>query len=231
MYCIKCGVELADTEKVCPLCQTTVYHPQIQQPETPPLFPPDRYPPAPPLPKGSNIVITVLFLLPLALVLLADFQSGNSLSWAGYVIGALLLGYVCVVLPLWFRNPNPVIFVPCGFAAGCLYLLYINWSTGGDWFLTFALPVLGCIGLIVTTVVTLVRYVKRGKLYIAGGAMMGFGALVLMSEILMNYTFKLPKFIGWSLYPLITLVLLGGLLLFLAICHSARKLMERKFFI
>ena len=26
MYCIKCGVELADSEKVCPLCGTRVFH-------------------------------------------------------------------------------------------------------------------------------------------------------------------------------------------------------------
>ena len=34
-------------------------------------------------------------------------------------------------LPLWFRRPNPVIFVPVDFAAIGLYLLYINFATGG----------------------------------------------------------------------------------------------------
>ena len=29
MYCIKCGVELADSEKVCPLCGTRVFHPDL----------------------------------------------------------------------------------------------------------------------------------------------------------------------------------------------------------
>ena len=29
MYCIKCGVKLADTEKKCPLCGTVVYHPEF----------------------------------------------------------------------------------------------------------------------------------------------------------------------------------------------------------
>ena len=29
MYCIKCGVELADSEKVCPLCATRVFHPEM----------------------------------------------------------------------------------------------------------------------------------------------------------------------------------------------------------
>jgi hypothetical protein len=32
-------------------------------------------------------------------------------------------------------------------------------------------------------------------------------------------------------YPVTTLVLIGGLLIFLAICRPARETMERKFFI
>ena len=29
MFCVKCGVELADSEKVCPLCGTRVFHPDL----------------------------------------------------------------------------------------------------------------------------------------------------------------------------------------------------------
>ena len=29
MYCIKCGAELSDGQKVCPICETKVYHPDI----------------------------------------------------------------------------------------------------------------------------------------------------------------------------------------------------------
>ena len=39
MYCIKCGVKLADSEKKCPLCNTVVYHPDLQQNEVKPLYP------------------------------------------------------------------------------------------------------------------------------------------------------------------------------------------------
>lgn len=74
------------------------------------------------------------------------------------------------VLPLWFKRPNPVIFVPVDFAAIILYLLYIDLATGGHWFLTFAFPVAGSIGVLITTMVALLRYVRRGYLYIFGGA-------------------------------------------------------------
>ena len=43
MYCIKCGVELADSEKKCPLCGTVVYHPDIKQGEAKTPYPPYEY--------------------------------------------------------------------------------------------------------------------------------------------------------------------------------------------
>ena len=33
MYCIKCGVELSDSEEKCPLCGTVVFHPYIKRPD------------------------------------------------------------------------------------------------------------------------------------------------------------------------------------------------------
>ena len=41
MYCIKCGVELADSEKVCPLCGTRVFHPDLPLPDGEAPYPAD----------------------------------------------------------------------------------------------------------------------------------------------------------------------------------------------
>lgn len=231
MYCINCGVKLADTEKSCPLCGTQVFHPTLTRPEGEPLYPQGKKPLPVKTSRVAQTVVTVLFLLPLLLVLIADLRQGGGVSWSGYVIGALLVGYVCVVLPVWFQKPNPVIFVPCGFASVLMFLLYIDLVNGGGWFLSFAFPVVGGLGIIVTAMTSLLRYVRRGKLYIYGGTAIAIGGLMLATEFLLDITFGIPRFYGWSLYPLTTLVLLGGLLIFLAICRSARQTMERKFFI
>lgn len=231
MYCIKCGVKLADTEKKCPLCATEVYHPALKQRPEEPLYPRSKHPHPPKQSLLLQSIATTVFILPLLLVLIADLRENAAVTWSGFVIGALLVGYVCVVLPVWFKCPNPAIFVPCGFTSVLLYLLYINLATDGDWFLSFVFPVGGSIAIIVTAMTTLLRYVHRGKLYIYGGTAIAFGGVLLMAEFLMDITFHIPKFYGWSLYPLTTLVLLGGMLIFLAICRSAREVMERKFFI
>ena len=58
---------------------------------------------------------------------------------------------------------------------------------------------------------------------------MALGAFMLLIEFLIGITFGL-RFIGWSIYPLIVLILFGGLLIYFAINSAAREMMERKLF-
>ena len=195
MYCVNCGVKLADTEKRCPLCQTVVFHPQIIRKEAEPLYPEELGPLPTMNTVVAQIIIATAYLLAIGVSLVADLQTGGGLTWAGYVIGGLLLSYVIIMLPLWFKAPNPVIFVPCDFAAIGLYLMYINWETGGHWFLTFAFPVTGFIGLLVAAVVVLRRYIRRGRLYVFGGAILALGAFMPIMEMLLALTFESIHFI------------------------------------
>ena len=229
MYCIKCGVKLADTEKKCPLCGTDVCHPDFDKADIRPLYPSGIMPKRSSSSKALNGAVIILFLIPLIVCFSADLLLDGTLDWFGYVAGALLLAYIVFALPMWFAKPNPVIFVPCNFVAAGLYLLYINVITGGDWFCSFALPVTAGLCVITCTVVTLLYYLRRGKLYIIGGAFMILGIFMLLIEFLIGITFGLT-FIGWSVYPLVVLFLFGGLLIYLAINISAREVLERKLF-
>lgn len=231
MYCVNCGVKLADTEKECPLCGVKAYHPNFVPGQEAAIYPKRKYPAPEGHPLGLPIFLTAVFLIPLLTVLFCDLRFSNAITWSGIVAGALVLTYVMFVLPLWFKAPHPMIFVPCSFGAIGLYLFYLNWATGGRWFLSFALPILGCIAVIVLTVLALVRYVRRGKLYFFGGACIATGAMMLLMEFLLDITFVSVEFIGWSFYPFVSLFLVGGLLIFLGICRPAREVMERKFFV
>ena len=229
MYCVKCGVKLADSEKKCPLCNTAVCHPDFEQIEGRPLYPSNKMPKGNSGSKALNGVIIILFLIPVFVCFFADWFLDGRIEWFGYVAGALVLSYVAFALPLWFKKPNPVIFVPCNFVTTAFYLLYIDLATGGDWFLSFALPVVGGVCLITCVPVTLMHYLRKGRLYILGGAFMALGAFMLLVEFLMKLTFDL-QFIGWSIYPLVVLLLFGSLLIYLAINSVAREMFERKIF-
>ena len=231
MYCIQCGVKLAETETHCPLCGTAVHPPDLSRTAAAPLYPPNRFPSTRSKVWSALVAVTAAFLLPLLITLLCDLRINGSVTWSGYSMGALVLLYTLTVLPCWFRHPNPVIFVPCGFASILLYLLYIDLTTGGHWFMRFAFPTVGFVCLLTTAVVTLLRYVRRGRLYIFGGSSILLGAFMPLMELLLNLTFFRPRYAGWSIYPATVLILLGGTLLFLAICRPARNIMERKFFL
>ena len=126
MYCIKCGVELADSEKVCPLCGTVCSTPICLRAGREPVSAGCQPPCRGREPRGRAVRAAVLFLLPAVISVLCDWRINGSIVWSGYASGGVALLYVLVALPLWFRRPNPVIFVPIDFAAIGLYLLYIN---------------------------------------------------------------------------------------------------------
>ena len=230
MYCVNCGVKLAETEKKCPLCGVEAYHPAIKPEQAAPLYPAEQYPRAVSS-FGLMVVLTTAFLMSMLITFLCDMQMSPQITWSGYVIGGLITAYCWFVLPFWFKKPNRVIFVPCDFAVAALLLLYIDLTLESNWFLSLALPVTGFTCLVVTTVITLLRYIRRGRLYIFGGAITAMGAFMLLLGFLVNLTFFEPSFTMWSLYPMTALALIGLMLIFLALCRPARETMQRKFFI
>ncbi len=230
MYCIKCGVELADSEKTCPLCKTPVFHPTVKQGDGEPNYPEFTPTEKNASPKGVLFILTCLLLIPVLITTAVDILTGGGISWSGYVTGGISLFYIIVILPTWFKRPNPSVFVPSAFAAIILFLLYINFSVGGNWFMTFAFPVTGALGLITTAVAVLLHYLKGGYLYIFGGAFIALGLYCFRIEILVTLTFG-HAFVFWSLYVCIGLFIIAGMLLTIAICKPLRESLEKKFFI
>ena len=233
-YCVKCGVELADTEKSCPLCSTVVFHPDIKKAEPKPLYPPFEAFSEPNMNRsGTLFILTTLCVVAIVVTLLSNFSINGSLTWSHYIWSAIVMLYIIVVLPIWFRRPHPVIFVSADYVALTLYLWFICHLTGGTWFLTFALPVTALNALVVNTMIVLIRYVKRGFLYIIGGSFIVSGFFMLLTELLINYTFKIRStfhFI-WSIYPFAAFFIIGMALIVIAINRPLRESLHKKFFV
>lgn len=227
MYCANCGVKLADTEQNCPLCGTEAYHPSIERPEVAPLYPKD-YIPKNELSKTTiHIIILTLFLIPIFVTFYSDFYLNRALTWSPFVMFALGLLYIIAILPSWFKKPTPAVFVPLDFFMIALYLHYINFATDGDWFLTLAFPLVTYLGLIVTAAAVLLYYLKKGHLYVLGAFFIALGFYMDIIELFLMVTFKM-SFDGWSLYPMIPLVLMGLALIAISISRNARSILARK---
>lgn len=227
MYCANCGVKLADTEKRCPLCGTEAYHPEIKRPEVDPLFPKD-FVQKKELSKATiHIIILTLFLIPILITLYCDLYVGGTITWSAYVGLSLSILYIIVVLPFWFKKPTPAVFVPIDFFCIALMLQYINYSTDGDWFLTLAFPIVLYLGLTVTAFSVLLYYLKKGYMYVIGGFFIMLGLFMDIIEVLLMITFNV-NFDGWSIYPMIPLVLIGLGMIAIAISRNVRTILARK---
>lgn len=231
MFCIKCGVELSRGSAVCPICGTKVCHPDFPVDDSFSTYPKTDFESEAQSKKGLLFVISALLLIALTLPMTVEITLSGAVDWSGYVAGGIILLYLFAILPLWFKHPNPVVFVPVDFAASTLFLLYVNLKTGGDWFLSFAFPIAGALCLIFTTVVALFRYVRRGRLYILGGTMISLGALMLLIEFLMSLTFEAVNVLLWSLYPCVALSILGLMLIIIAIVKPFKESLAKMFYV
>lgn len=231
MYCVKCGVKLQDGTKACPLCSTPVWDPLGE-------FSKDKegsYSKV--LPKHTNssripeaALITVFFLLGIFAIFAVCFSLYGQLRWGGYAIGGMLLFYLAVILPMWFRYANPVVFIPCIHLGVLLYVLYICVITKGHWFLSFAFPIVVVFAILNTTIAALLRYVRKGKLYLLSGVLFALSLILILIEFLAHITFALDMF-KWSVFAAAPTFIVGVFFLIAAIVKPLKNAMKRWFMI
>lgn len=236
-YCVNCGVELADSEKKCPLCGTEVVNPRAsakQDVKTP--FPPYHARTQQQVSRQSLIgLLTLIFLIPILLCVVCDASINHGIKWSGYVVGAFLQLYITIAVPILLSGrpskSNAVIAVSLDTLSMLALLKYIEWTTGGAWFLTFALPVTLLLGSIVVALVLLALHTDMSRLAISAVAVICTGIFCLAVELLLNYAFELRNYLAWSSYPLITFLLLGAVLFFIDGNKPLKKKLIQKFFI
>ena len=133
---------------------------------------------------GVLFIITMFFALAFILSFFIDWRANRELTWSGFATGGILLVYVCLVLPFWFHRPDAIVLVNVDFAVVALFLLYINFATNGSWFLGFAFPATLAAAGITTGTIAVVRYVRRGYLFITAGVWAALGVYAVLIEYL-----------------------------------------------
>ncbi len=232
MYCINCGIELSDGQKICPICQTRVYHPDFKSSDALPTYPKKAFKSEEINIRGLLFILSLLHAIPVVFALILDLNLNGGIDWTGYVVGSVVLLYVCAVLPLWFRRPMSQVFVPVDFATLALFLWYINFSLKDNWFWTLALPITLSVGSIVTAMVVLLKYLRHGRLFIFGGGFILSGCVVLLIEHLMHITFNVNHTgFAWSLYPMVFLAIIGGGLIVIEIVKPFKESLKKIFFL
>ena len=231
MYCVKCGVRLADSERRCPLCGTRAYHPDIAQGDA---LPP--YPSVKPELRAMNrplvmLIITLILSVVALQMLIFDWRLSGAVSWSYFASGGIVCAYFILIFPFWLRHPNPVILLPVDIAILCAYVFGIDALFGDGWFLPLALPLFALAAILTVTPTAVLYYVRRGHFFVYGGVALALGVSLVLTEWLIDRYFGIGSFVFWSLPPLLGLTLLGIFLLLAGIIKPLRVRLEKSFFI
>ena len=227
MFCVKCGVELSDSENKCPLCNTPVYYPEKQRGEL--NFPEFKSVREPLNARGLLFVVTFSAIIAAVICVICNITVNDKLSWSVYAVSALALAYEILVLPMWFRRPSVAVFVPTGFASSAIFVAIVALMMRADWYFSFALPVIAIFALIASSVAILSYYLRRGYLYIWGGALIALGLFMPLLELLLHLNFKIHDRFVWSFYPFAAFVLFGIMLIVIAIVKPFRESLRKIF--
>lgn len=225
-YCVNCGVELSNTEKRCPLCDTEVVNPASpwQEPSTRPY--PQR---AELIMKHIDrryvaSIIGMFILIPVLVTLISDLFAGGGITWSAYVIGAGAMLYVWVVLPLAAKRFHRLTFLALDCLMIVLYLWLIATMTGGGWFIPVALPIaISATGALLALVYIFRR--GRGKFVLVRIALIfvALAAVSILTEVSVSMNLYGVIELSWSLYVLIPCAVLAAVLMIL---ESRKKFKE-----
>lgn len=209
-YCVNCGVELAPSEKKCPLCTV-----EVQNPLQPWQEPAER-------PYAGNVekivkridrqylagLLGLILIIPVAVCLLADLLDGD-ISWSLLVLGAMLNLFVCFLVPMLYKKANPFVFLLYDTLAVSTYLFLIETTAKGSWFFPLALPITLCVAAL-HAVLMLWFYSKKRRPFSlsCGFVVLGIGVLCVCINMLINAFMGISILPTWSLYALSPCVVL-----------------------
>ncbi len=233
-YCVNCGVELADSERCCPLCATEVINPAK------PAARVHEYP----YPKrvetiSRNIdkrflvsMAGTIMLIPTIITIFCDYITDGTISWSIYVAGAMLLLFTWIFVPMLFKKTTVWLNVTLGFISTAIYVGLICLVSGGDWFWTLGLPiVLALGGLVVLLSVLFTIETTKGLLIRVAFVLFGIGLLAIVIDLLISLYIGISLIPSWSGYVFVPCVLLGVLALILRKHKNFKDEIRRRFYV
>ncbi len=232
-YCVNCGIELEKSEKYCPLCSVEVLNPKAPWQE-----PVER-----PYPRYLETLVHridrryfatlagLILMIPMMITILLDMLDGNGLSWSAYIVGAMALLFIFIVFPFYFKRYHTVSFLSVNCAAILLYLLFIERTNGGSWFLGIGMPV--TVAASVGIIILALLFTKKAGMTVlkkSASVMFALGLFVFVIEVIVRLNEKSPFELKWAFYALIPCAILGAAAMILEHRKNFKEEIRRRLF-
>ena len=215
-YCVNCGVELAPSERVCPLCGTEVNNPrQPYDPAAPKPFPNeiDLFAPSTDCTYLAAI-LTLLMALPAAICLACDLAYTHGAGWSMLVAGAMGLLWIATAPLVLIRRHRVLVGVVLDGAGVLGYLWLIErYAAPGDWYLRLAVPIVVLLAVLIAGDTLLVTRVVTGKMRQMAAAVASSVLLLVGIEICVDNFLSGSVSLFWSLLVSVPCLILALLLL------------------
>lgn len=236
-YCVKCGVELSDGAKKCPLCDTVVILPEEMKKEKRvaeiiPIFPLTNSGNMPQANKKSILeLISLIFFLPIPVLLLCDINIDDGITWSGYAVGGIFLLYIYLVFPFIPKKGNAVVSILADWVCTMAYVFYIERMAEGEWFVRFAAPLITVFACLSMIIALFRKYTKISNMALTGMSLVFIGLFCLITEFLINEAFSIHETLYWAFYPALSLAMCAIVLFYIDRNATLKEKIKRKLII
>ena len=208
-YCVNCGVELDETAKTCPLCNTPVINPKaIKNNKAIPPFPKEKDQVEEIQRADFGWLVSMVCLATAVTCGVLNWLAFNHNQWSLAVIGACVVLWVMLVPAVIYHRWPPYVYLLMDGAAVVLYLYLIARMIGKyRWFTDLGIP------LVIVTVVVLealtlaFRKLPRGILTRGLYLFTALGIMCVGYEIVIDRFRDKPIGLSWSAVVLVICII------------------------
>ncbi len=210
-YCVNCGVELEQSAKSCPLCNTPVINPRerLQQGsrggmeagkgESPAAFPEDKGQVETVKRKDLGLLLSMVIGACVATCGVLNLLVFNGVPWSLAVIGACMILWVFMIPAVIYTRQSVYVSLLLDGGAVALYLYMLTYLSGSDgWFLGLGLPITLLVTGLAELVTLCIRRLPRSFLTVALYLFTALGLLCMGLEMLIRRYLEARIFLTWS---------------------------------
>ncbi len=229
-YCVNCGVELHDTAKECPLCNTVVYNPkELKKMKQYTPFPQEKGQVEKVKSKDMGILLTTVMLATAVTCGLLNAFVFSGVLWSLAVIGVCVILWVIMIpVVIYTKQPIYVSLLFDGLAV-IVYLYLLTFMVNSDaWFFGLGLPIVILATVLVEAVTFAIKKLPRSFLTESLYLITAIAILCIGLEILIDRYLNHAIMLSWSAVVLTVCVIVDIAVITMLSLRRLRNAVRRR---